>query len=116
MGQHMTLASERTYHSHTYVYQAQCCQGCPLRGKCRKAKGDRSIEANHTLWRYKRKTRERLACEEGLRYRLQRPVEPETVFGQMKADKNYIRSRHFGKDKIIMDFASSAIAFNIGKM
>ncbi|MFC2674369.1 MAG: transposase, partial [Prevotella melaninogenica] len=31
-------------------------------------------------------------------------------------NKAYKRFRHFGKDKVNMDFAFFAIAFNIGKM
>ena len=34
----------------------------------------------------------------------------------MKANKQYNRFRHFGLDKIKMDFAIFAIAFNIGKL
>ena len=37
-------------------------------------------------------------------------------FGQMKYDMNYKRFRHFGMDKVKMDFALFAIAFNIKKM
>ena len=37
-------------------------------------------------------------------------------FGQMKYDMNYKRFRHFGMDKVKMDFAFFAIAFNIKKM
>ena len=36
--------------------------------------------------------------------------------GLMKTDMNYKRFRHFGKDKVTMDFAFFAIAFNIKKM
>ena len=34
----------------------------------------------------------------------------------MKADYGYKRFRHFGKDKVEMDFAFFAIAFNLKKM
>ena len=34
----------------------------------------------------------------------------------MKYNMNYKRFRHFGKDKIFMDFAFFAVAFNIKKM
>jgi hypothetical protein len=57
-----------------------------------------------------------LPCEEGLRHRSGRPIEPEAVFGQIKANKHYKRFRHFGKTLITMDFAIFAIAFNTGKM
>ena len=49
-------------------------------------------------------------------HRSKRPVEPEAVFGQIKANKQYDRFRHFKEDKIKMDFAIFAIAFNIGKL
>ena len=38
------------------------------------------------------------------------------VFGQMKFNMAYRRFRHFGKDKVTMDFAFFAIAFNLKKM
>ena len=84
---------------------------------CYKAKGDRrTIEVNHRLNEYKRKARELLTSDEGLRHRGRRCIEPEAVFGQMKFNMAYRRFRHFGKDKVTMDFAFFAIAFNIKKM
>ena len=65
---------------------------------------------------YKRKARQRLTSEKGLEHRSKRPIEPEAVFGQMKYNMGYKRFRHFGKDKITMDFAFFAIAFNLKKM
>ena len=40
----------------------------------------------------------------------------ENQFISHKANKQYNRFRHFGGDKVKMDFAIFAIAFNIGKM
>ena len=48
--------------------------------------------------------------------RSKRPIEPESVFGQMKFNKSYNRFRHVGIDKIKMDFGIFAIAFNILKI
>ena len=97
-------------------YRAVRCEGCPLRCLCFKAKGNRTIELNHRLRIYKQKARELLCSEEGLKYRGQRCIEPEAVFGQIKFNMNYKRFRHFGKDKVLMDFSFLAIAFNIKKM
>ena len=123
MGQHMDRVGtkhERTeggYVAVSAVYRAQRCDGCPLRWGCHKRKqGEREIMANHLLLEYRRKARERLTSEKGLEHRSKRPIEPEAVFGQMKYDMNYKRFRHFGKDKVTMDFAFFAIAFNIKKM
>ena len=123
MGQHMTrigTAHSKTasgYRSENARYRAQNCRGCPLRCLCYKDKSDRrTIEVNHRLNEYKRKARELLTSEEGLRHRGRRCIEPEAVFGQMKFNMAYRRFRHFGKDKVTMDFAFFAIAFNIKKM
>lgn len=123
MGQHMRrigTASSKTasgYRSESARYRAQNCRGCPLRCLCYKARGDRrTIEVNHRLNQYKRKARELLTSEEGLKHRGRRCIEPEAFFGQMKFNMAYRRFRHFGKDKVTMDFAFFAIAFNIKKM
>lgn len=123
MGQHLTrvgTARSKTasgYRSESARYRAQNCRGCPLRCLCYKARGDRrTIEVNHRLNEYKQKARELLTSEEGLRHRGRRCIEPEAVFGQMKLNMAYRRFRHFGKDKVTMDFAFFAIAFNIKKM
>ena len=123
MGQHMrrigTSHSKTAsgYRSENAIYRAQNCKGCPLRCLCYKAREDRrTIRVNHQLNRYKQKARELLTSEAGLKHRGQRCIEPEAVFGQMKYNMAYRRFRHFGKDKVTMDFAFFAIAFNLKKM
>ena len=122
MGQHMNRIGTRRdktaggYIAESARYKAQRCEGCPLRGSCFKARGNRIIEVNHRLNQYKRQARERLLSEEGVRHRGRRCIEPEAVFGQMKHNMAYKRFRHVGEDKVTMDFAFFAIAFNIKKM
>lgn len=123
MGQHMERAGVRHgktnngYRTESVIYRARRCEGCPLRWGCyKKRSGNRETEVNHRLMEYKQKARERLTSERGLMHRSKRPIEPEAVFGQMKYNMGYKRFRHFGKDKVTMDFAFFAIAFNIKKM
>ena len=123
MGQHMERVgtahtkTESGYRTLTGVYRAKNCEGCPLRWGCYKSKEPaRTVKANHQLMRYKQQARDRLTSEKGLKHRSNRPIEPEAVFGQMKYDMQYKRFRHFGKDKVNMDFAFFATAFNIKKM
>lgn len=123
MGQHMKRTGVRHYKTESgYIaesiaYRAARCEGCPLRCMCFSSKSPgRTIEVNHRLKEYKQKARERLTSEKGIRHRGQRCIEPEAVFGQIKYDMGYKRFRHFGKDKVTMDFAFFAIAFNIKKM
>ena len=122
MGQHMNRIGTRRdktasgYITESVRYEAQRSEGCPLRGCCFKARGNRIIEVNHRLNQYKRQARERLTSEEGGKHRKRRCIEPEAVFGQMKYDMAYRRFRHVGKEKVTMDFPFFAIAFNIKKM
>ena len=109
--------TEGGYVAVSAVYRAQRCDGCPLRWGCHKRRqGEREMTANHQLLEYRRKARERLTSEKGLEHRSKRPIEPEAVFGQIKYNMQYKRFRHFGKDKVTMDFAFFAIAFNLKKM
>jgi hypothetical protein len=71
------------------VYQAKNCQGCPMRGQCFNAKGNRSIEINHNLQKLKAKARENLESETGKEIYAKRCVEPEPVFGNIKQNKYF---------------------------
>ena len=122
MGQHMNRIGMKRgktgsgYVTESICYQAARCEGCPLRGQCFKAKGNRIMEVNHRLNEYKRQARKRLTSKEGIQHRGKRCIEPEAVFGQIKYNMQYRRFRHFTKDKVTMDFAFFAIAFNIKKL
>ena len=76
----------------------------------------RIAEVNHKLNEYRKNARKLLTSEEGILHRKRRSIEPESVFGQTKANKQYNRFRHSGLDKVKMDFGIFAVAFNIGKL
>src|SRR5690606_14474918 len=86
MGQAMNKI--HTYESRTengftqelHRYQAQSCHGCPLRGSCHKAKGNRIIERNHNLIRLKGKAKKLLLSKEGVAHRKRRCWDVEAVF------------------------------------
>lgn len=121
MGQHMEPCGQRQtksdsgYVSVITLYRAQRCDGCPLGSLCKKSKGNRTIYVNHKLNAYKKEAFLLLTSEEGLKHRSQRPIEPEAVFGQMKADMHYKRFRHFGMDKVYMDLGLFGMGFNLKK-
>ena len=122
MGQHLqnkgktTKTNQHGYKSKITRYEAQNCNGCPLRCLCYKAKGNRSIDINHNLLCLKAKASELLLSEEGIKHRKKRCVEPEPVFSHIRYDGAYLRFRHFGQDKVKMDFALMAIALNLSKL
>ena len=107
--------SELGYVSTISKYRAQNCAGCPFRGMCHKAKGNRIIEVNHKADEYREKAKERLTSEEGLYHRSMRPIEPEAVFGDIKYDHGFKRFRLRGMAKVNVEFGLVALAHNLRK-
>ena len=121
MGQRM----EKTYESQKTTeaghkqslshYQANNCQGCPLRAQCFKAKGNRIIERNHNLERHKEKIRKLLLSEEGLLKRKQRTADVEPVFAQLKHNNGFRRFSLKGIQKVELEFGLMALGHNLRK-
>ncbi|AHW61397.1 transposase [Draconibacterium orientale] len=122
MGQHLHNAgkgkrkSELGFDYQVSIYQAQNCTGCPLRGQCHKAKGDRKIEVNHNLNRLRQIARDKLLSDEGLYHRSKRPIEPEAVFGQLKSNNKFNRFTLRGLSKVEIEFGLMAIGHNLRKI
>ena len=98
------------------LYQAQNCNGCPVREACNKCKGNRRIEINPKLNHYKSIIRERLSSERGIKYRSQRPVDVEAVFGIIKGNKNYRKFLLRGLEKVEIEAGLLALAHNLSKI
>jgi transposase len=121
MGQQMknigsyTKKNDNGFEQTITKYQAQNCEGCPLRGVCHKAKGNRVIEVNHRLNKHKQKARENLTSEKGIAHRKQRAKDVEPVFGNIKQNKGFRRFMLRGKEKVSIEFGFIAIAHNLMK-
>lgn len=108
--------STNGFESQVSYYQAQRCEGCPLRGMCHKANGDRKIEVCHNLNHHKDKAKESLLSEKGLYHRSKRPVEVEAVFGQMKSNNKFSRFTLRGLDMVAIEFGLMALGHNLRKL
>lgn len=122
MGQRMERSgtgkriSANGFESGITYYEAKRCEGCPLRGMCHKAKGNRKIEVNHRLNELKERARNLLTSEKGLRHRSKRPVEVEAVFGQLKSNNKFNRFTFKGLEMVEMEFLLMALGHNLRKM
>jgi transposase len=122
MGQHLTKKgtgiriSNNGYKSRVSYYLAANCNGCPLRGQCHKAKGNRRLEVNFRLKELKQKANELLMSEKGLYHRSRRPIEPEAVFGQLKFNNKFNRFTLKGLNKVNIEFGLMAIGHNLRKL
>lgn len=121
MGQKMENIGNKTkktksgYKQTTSTYQAKNCEGCPLRGSCFKAIGNRIIERNHNLERHKERVRHNLLTEIGEIKRKQRTADVEPVFAHIKSNRNFKRFTHRGIEKVELEFGLHALAHNLRK-
>jgi transposase len=121
MGQQMSFKevierqSINGYQKEIKVYQAENCNGCPMLGACHKAEGNRKIEINEQLNKYREKARELLKSEKGIACRKNRCVEVEPVFGNIKQNKGFKRFLLRGIEKVAIETGLIFLAHNLKK-
>lgn len=121
MGQRMKKIKTFTKKSHSGFrqtissYQAQNCEGCPLRGVCHNAQGNRAIQINHKLNQLKQHNREKLLSEKGVYHRKKRCADVEPVFANIKHNHGHKRFLLRGKGKVNIEVGLLALAHNLRK-
>ena len=66
--------------------------------------------------KHKKKARDKLLSEEGVKKRQQRPADVEAVFGQIKNNKKFKRFLLRGIEKVEIEIGLVSIAHNIAKL
>ncbi|AFV01525.1 MULTISPECIES: IS1182 family transposase [unclassified Dehalobacter] len=111
--------SDNGYRSLIRIYECLNCSGCPHRNQCVKSSdpyANRRIYVNRKLNAYKEQARRNLCSEEGLRMRSLRPVEVESVFGDIKGNHGMRRFLLKGLEKVKIEWGLHCIAHNMRKM
>ena len=108
--------SDLGYESTVSRYRAQNCTGCPLRVMCYKGMSDRrTIEVNHQANAYRAEAKRLLTSERGVYHRSNRPIEPESVFGDIKQNHGFKRFKLKSNTKVKVEFGLVALAHNLRK-
>lgn len=108
--------TENGYKSERIVYKSRCCEGCQFKEKCCKGLNNRTIEISPKLIEYKNTARQNLESETGKILRSKRGVDVESVFGQIKHNKQFRRFYTKGLKKVNTEWGIISIAHNIKKM
>lgn len=122
MGQKMNhvdsevIISDNGYRQFKKFYQANNCNGCPMRGPCNKSPGNRRIGTSPNMQKHRAKAKELLNSEDGLKYRSNRSIDVEPVFGMIKNNRNYRRFLLRGIEKVEIETGLLAIAHNLKKL
>ena len=96
-------------------YRARRCQGCPMRGRCHKSKGNRIVEINFRVRQLRKENKDRLNSPKGIENRKQRPADVEPVFGHIKHNRGFKRFHLRGLPKVDVEMGLVAIAHNLLK-
>ena len=121
MGQKMTYqyttkrTSKTGYESSVKVYQAQRCEGCPLRSSCHDSAKERMIQVSPNLQKHRKVAKQNLDSLRGMRLKKKRNWDVEPVFGHIKSNRHFKRFLLCSQKKVSIEMGLLAIAHNIKK-
>ena len=115
-----TQKSKNGYSSLIRVYESDNCIGCPYRERCIKKTenpdSNKQIYINRRGNELKAQARSNLTSEYGLEMRSLRPIEVESVFGDIKGNFGIRRFVLKGLDKVKLEWGLHCIAHNMRKI
>ena len=97
------------------LHQCEDCSGCPHRSQCHKSRFDRIIRLNYELSSFHKEVLDNLNSIHGALLRMNRSIQSEGTYGEMKANRGYERFRRRGINKVILEIALISCGFNLHK-
>lgn len=102
-----------------YIFRG--CADCGYAWKCKQQKKDktedfRTIELSYSLEVFKETARRNLLSRKGIEIRVNRSIQSEGTYGQLKNNMNYIRIRRRGIAKVGAEIMLMSLGMNIRKM
>jgi hypothetical protein len=110
-----TRKSKNGFKSEITIYECQDCGSCPRKQDCTRAKGNRQIGVSKDFLALRQQSRERITSPKGTELRLNRSIQAEGVFGNMKQNYGFRRYLRRGKENVFTETLLYAIAYNINK-
>jgi hypothetical protein len=97
-------------------YTCLDCEACPLKKQCTRGEGNRSISVSWNYWRLKEQARQLLTSEKGVKLRSRRGWDVESVFGDIKYNRNFSRFMLRGVQKVHTELGLLSLAHNFIKL
>lgn len=98
------------------IYRGPGCNGCSHRKLCCRGSSDRAVQRRENMEKHKEDVRRLLMSKEGLKMRSKRPIEPESVFGQIKQNLGFRRFRLRGMKNVSTEWGIVSMAHNMRKL
>ena len=112
------------YVSEKTIYTCENCSGCPYKSDCIKGNncktplGERTkvLQVAKTFIKHRKEDLERIISDEGVLYRMNRSIQAEGSFGDIKQDMQFRRYLSKGTANVLTESTLLAIARNINKL
>jgi transposase len=116
--------SKTGYISEKTCYACEECNGCLLKAKCIKGNNSKlpleerskHFEVSKIFQQKRGETQKRITTEEGKLLRMNRSIQSEGVFGEVKADMEFRRFICRGKQNILAESILLGLAHNVNKL
>jgi len=97
------------------LYQCEECTDCPHKPQCCKCKGNRIVRLNEELTNIHQEVLGNLNSIHGALLRMNRSIQAEGAFGEIKWNHSYTRAQRRGLDGLILEISLISCGFNLHK-
>ena len=112
------------YESEKTIYKFEDCSGCPYKSGCIKGNNcktpleerTKTLQVAKTFLKYREEDLERILSEEGILLRINRSIQVEGSFGDIKQDMQFRRYLRKGRSNVLAESILLAMARNINKL
>ena len=116
--------SKTGYESVKTIYVCENCSNCTYKSKCIKGNNSKTpleervkrLETSKKFNRQRKEDLDRITSKEGCQLRMNRSIQAEGSFAQIKHDMNFRRFMCRGKKNVLAESVLLAIAHNINKL
>jgi hypothetical protein len=116
--------SKTGYVSEKTIYKCEDCSGCPYKAECIKGSNcktpleerTKTLHVSKTFLKYRQEDLERILTDEGIVLRMNRSIQAEGSFGDIKQDMHFRRYISKGTSNVLVESILLAMARNINKL
>lgn len=106
------------------IYSCRDCSGCPYKSQCIKGNNcktpledrNKNLQVSKLFHKYRKEDLERIISEEGCELRMNRSIQAEGSFGELKQDMGFRRFLCRGTKNVKAESILLAIAHNVNKL
>ena len=122
---HLRRSKSKTgYVSVKTIYQCKECKDCPYKKECIKGNNcktpieerNKVLSVAKTFLKYREEDLERILSDEGILLRINRSIQAEGSFGELKQDMQFRRYLSRGKPNVLAESILLAMAKNVNKL